>query len=217
MLTAPHSSHSSLLLWYALQQFAPHQPRSVSTASWSQQFVQGSQLSASPFFFGSINLLKGTDSLHHASFCSPPILSCSPTKGLFLTFICPGKGSAERAGSIPALPFLMLPHKMAVPLLLATEQLFSTLHKGTYVVVEERLLFIQPEGFSQPILLKPGGHCCPSLNGSRAVWSMSSPAWQNCQTVKIMLVCFCIPVFFCFVYIFVFYRLYCIARLVHST
>lgn len=47
----------------------------------------------------------------------------------------------------------MLPHKMAVPLLLASEQLLCTLHKGTsVVVVEEGLLLIhfQPAWFSQP-------------------------------------------------------------------
>lgn len=32
---------------------------------------------------------------------------------------------------------MLLPHKMAVPLLLASEQLLSTLHKGTSVVVVE--------------------------------------------------------------------------------
>lgn len=45
----------------------------------------------------------------------------------------------------------MLPHKMAVPLLLASEQLLSTLHKGTSVVVIEGvLLLIHFQPASQP-------------------------------------------------------------------
>ncbi len=47
----------------------------------------------------------------------------------------------------------MLPHKMAVSLVLASEQLLSTLHKGTSVVVEDGLLVIQ----FQPAQLSAAG------------------------------------------------------------
>lgn len=50
----------------------------------------------------------------------------------------------------------MLSHKIAVPLLLASEQLFSALHKGTSVVaVKDELLLIhfQPAWFSPPASL----------------------------------------------------------------
>lgn len=141
-----------------LQQFAPHHPGSINTASSSHMNNLFRAPCSQPrhFSLGLSIYLRGQS----AFILLPPFLSilssssaCCKVFFFFLkTFMCLGEGSCWACipySSFALLHFhsmllYMLPHKMAVPLLWASEQLLSTLHKVTSVVAAEEGSFSQP-------------------------------------------------------------------------
>lgn len=159
-----------------LQHFATHHPRSINTASGCRM----NNLFRAPcsptrhFSLGLSIYWKGQYAfilLLLFSLYSVPQLCLLSAH--FLTFICPEEGSCWACIPYSSLALLhfhsmllfLLLQKMAVPLLLVSEQLLSILYKGTSVVVEEGLLDIHFQPAASQLLLKPLGCCCLAFSG----------------------------------------------------